>query len=222
MSRFTLLATRILGLASLALVFASASPALAAGNYCWCRDSASGVCSNYRGNQVLGGTHTADDAFTQAQCDSYCSGLSSGAGHPVRSVSWDATYRATEICATGASYGCTPGAGSCPAVASTSTSSVPVGSGSTSSTPIQLYNPLGANTDIPAFIGRGIRGVLGLIGGVALLMFVYGGIVWMTAGGDSKRVEGAKSIIKNSVIGLLLIFFSYNLIGVFFSFFTGR
>jgi len=85
-----------------------------------------------------------------------------------------------------------------------------------------LYNPLGANTDIPAFIGRGIRGVLGLIGAVALLMFIYGGVIWMTAGGDSKRVEGAKSIIKNSVIGLLLIFFSYSLIGIFFSFFTAR
>ena len=85
--------------------------------------------------------------------------------------------------------------------------------------PIRLYNPLGADTDIPAFIGRGIRGVLGVIGALALLMFVYGGVVWMTAG-DSKRVDDAKNIIKNSVIGLLLIFFSYNLIGIFFDFFT--
>lgn len=89
----------------------------------------------------------------------------------------------------------------------------------TTSGPIRLFNPLGADTDIPAFIGRGIRGVLGVIGAIALLMFVYGGVVWMTAG-DSKRVEDAKNIIKNSVIGLLLIFFSYNLIGIFFDFFT--
>lgn len=87
--------------------------------------------------------------------------------------------------------------------------------------PIALFNPLGAETDIPAFIGRGIRGVLGVIGAIALLMFVYGGIIWMTAGGEAKNVEGAKSIIKNSVIGLLLIFFAYNLIGIFFSFFRG-
>lgn len=89
----------------------------------------------------------------------------------------------------------------------------------TTSGPIRLFNPLGADTDIPAFIGRGIRGVLGVIGALALLMFVYGGVVWMTAG-DSKRVDDAKNIIKNSVIGLLLIFFSYNLIGIFFDFFT--
>jgi hypothetical protein len=88
-----------------------------------------------------------------------------------------------------------------------------------STTAIRLFNPLGHEVDIPAFLGRGIRGVLGVIGAVALLMFVYGGIVWMTAG-DSKRVDDAKNIIKNSVIGLLLIFFSYNLIGIFFDFFT--
>lgn len=96
----------------------------------------------------------------------------------------------------------------------------PAGGPAVSTTgPIRLYNPLGADTDIPAFIGRGIRGVLGVIGAIALLMFVYGGVVWMTAG-DSKRVDDAKNIIKNSVIGLLLIFFSYNLIGIFFDFFT--
>lgn len=84
---------------------------------------------------------------------------------------------------------------------------------------IRLFNPLGRDVDIPAFIGRGIRGVLGVIGGIALLMFVYGGVTWMTAG-DSKRVDDAKNIIKNAVIGLMLIFFSYNIIGVFFDLFT--
>lgn len=88
-----------------------------------------------------------------------------------------------------------------------------------STTVIRLFNPLGSDVDIPGFIGRGIRGVLGVIGAIALLMFVYGGVTWMTAG-DSERVGNAKNIIKNSVIGLLLIFFSYNLIGIFFDFFT--
>lgn len=89
----------------------------------------------------------------------------------------------------------------------------------TTAGPITLYNPLGAETDIPAFIGRGIRGVLGVVGAIALLMFVYGGVMWMTSAGDQKKVQASQSIIKNSVIGLLLIFFSYNLIGIFFSFF---
>jgi len=200
------------------------SPAFAAGNYCWCRDSASGACSNYRGDRVPvgGATHTADDPFSQADCNAYCSSLSSSAGHAVSAVSWDATYRATEICAAGASYGCTVGQASCSASAGSGTTPATGATTPPPSPPIHLYNPLGANTDVPAFIGRGIRGVLGVIGAVALLMFIYGGVTWMTAGGDAKRVEGAKSIIKNSVIGLLLIFFSYSLIGVFFSFFSAH
>lgn len=100
-----------------------------------------------------------------------------------------------------------------------STPAAPATPASPAAGPIALYNPLGAETDIPAFIARGIRGVLGVIGAIALLMFVYGGIIWMTAGGEAKNVEGAKHIIKNAVIGLLLIFFAYNLIGIFFSFF---
>ncbi|HVM90992.1 MAG TPA: pilin [Verrucomicrobiae bacterium] len=208
--------------ASLGLVFAVAAPVSAAGNYCWCRDAATRACSNYRGNQVLGGSHTADDPFTNDQCNAYCFGLSTP-GHSVSAVSYDTTYRADTICAPGNSYGCEAGAASCSETSGSS--GTPTGLGSptpANAPPIQLYNPLGPNTDIPAFIGRGIRGVLGLIGAVALLMFIYGGALWMTAGGDSKRVEGAKSIIKNSVIGLVLIFFSYSLIGVFFSFFAAR
>jgi hypothetical protein len=47
-------------------------------------------------------------------------------------------------------------------------------------------------------------------------MFVYGGVMWMTAG-DSKRVDTAKEILKNSTIGLLLIFFSYSIVSIVFS-----
>ena len=193
-----------------------ASPALADGTYCWCRVTTSGVCTNHRADQVVSGG-TAGGSMTDAQCSAFCSGRGTTAD-PSREIHLDTTYRADTICPAD----CAPGEGSCPATAASSTPVVPSGGGSTSSTPIHLYNPLGADTDVPAFIGRGIRGVLGLIGAIALLMFIYGGVTWMTAGGDAKRVEGAKSIIKNSVIGLLLIFFSYSLIGVFFSFFTAR
>jgi len=195
----------------------SASPALADGTYCWCRVTTSGVCSNYRADQVVSGG-AAGGNITTDQCNTYCAARGTTAA-PVRSIHLDTTYNASSYCTSD----CAPGEGSCVGVGTASSTPVtPVGTGSASSAPITLYNPLGANTDIPAFIGRGIRGVLGLIGAVALLMFIYGGVIWMTAGGDSKRVEGAKSIIKNSVIGLLLIFFSYSLIGIFFSFFTAR
>lgn len=85
--------------------------------------------------------------------------------------------------------------------------------------PIRLFNPLGSDLTIPEFIGRGVKAVTGVVGAIALLMFVYGGIIWMTAG-SSDRVEMAKNILKNSLIGLLLIFLSYSLISVFFGLFS--
>jgi hypothetical protein len=88
------------------------------------------------------------------------------------------------------------------------------GSGDAGSVP--LYNPLGADIGVAEFISRIIRMLIGFVGALALLMFVYGGVMWMTAG-DSKRVDTAKEILKNSTIGLLLIFFSYSIVSVVFS-----
>jgi len=87
--------------------------------------------------------------------------------------------------------------------------------------PITLYNPLGGDVTIAEFIGRGVRAVIGIVGALALLMFIYGGIVWMTAGGSQDRITSAKNILKNSFIGIMLIFFSYTIISIFFSFLNG-
>jgi len=89
------------------------------------------------------------------------------------------------------------------------------GAGTEDAGSVPLYNPLGADLGVAEFISRGIRTVIGFVGALALLMFVYGGVMWMTAG-DSKRVDTAKEILKNSTIGLLLIFFSYSIISIVF------
>ncbi len=50
---------------------------------------------------------------------------------------------------------------------------------------------------------------LGLVGILAITMIVIGGVRWITAGGDSSKVSGAKGNITNAVIGLILAFGSY-------------
>lgn len=69
---------------------------------------------------------------------------------------------------------------------------------------------------LASLIGRGIRAVIGVVGAIALLMFIYGGIMWMASGGSEERISTAKNILKNATIGLLLIFFSYTIITIFF------
>jgi hypothetical protein len=76
-----------------------------------------------------------------------------------------------------------------------------------------LTNPLNT-TDIGEFIARFIRAVTGIAGSMALLMFVVGGVIWMTAEG-SDRVKLAQTILKNASLGLVLIFFAYSLVSLF-------
>lgn len=48
------------------------------------------------------------------------------------------------------------------------------------------------------------------LGGVAFIIFlIWGGIEWLTAGGDKGRVETAQKMISNAVIGLIVLVASY-------------
>lgn len=75
-----------------------------------------------------------------------------------------------------------------------------------------LINPLGANVTLEGFIGRLIKALLGLSGSVALLMFVWGGFQYLWSGGDPKKVDKGKETLKNAVLGIVIIFFSYTLV----------
>ncbi len=62
-----------------------------------------------------------------------------------------------------------------------------------------------ATASLPDVVGRVINVVLGFIGILLLIYILYAGFLWMTAGGEDKKVEQAKTMIKNSIIGLLII-----------------
>lgn len=52
---------------------------------------------------------------------------------------------------------------------------------------------------------------LGLLGIIALVLIVYAGFLWMTAGGNSEQVDKAKGILFASVIGLIIILSAYSI-----------
>ena len=66
---------------------------------------------------------------------------------------------------------------------------------------------------VPEVIGLGIKGVLSVIGSLALAMFVFGGLTWMTAAGAADQVTKGKNIIIWAVIGLVVVFSSYIMVG---------
>ncbi len=68
------------------------------------------------------------------------------------------------------------------------------------------------NKSIPAIIARVISWALPLTGALFMIMFLYGGFTWMTAGGDLDRVKKANKTLTNAVIGMALVFFAYILV----------
>jgi len=54
--------------------------------------------------------------------------------------------------------------------------------------------------------------ILGIVGALTLLMFIYGGFMWILSGGSSERVKKGKDIIIGSIVGLLIVFSSYMII----------
>ncbi len=60
-------------------------------------------------------------------------------------------------------------------------------------------------TDIRTVIARIISYFLGLLGLIALLLILYAGFTWMTAGGNEEKVSQAKRILTQAVIGLVII-----------------
>lgn len=50
-----------------------------------------------------------------------------------------------------------------------------------------------------------------LIGTIIFCFFFYAGFIWLTAAGDDEKVLRAKSIIKTTVIGLLIVLVSLSL-----------
>ena len=73
-----------------------------------------------------------------------------------------------------------------------------------------LYNPLGT-TNIPGIIGRVIQAVFGIVGAIALLMFVYGGFLMLTSGGEPGRIEKGQKTLLWATIGIAVIFGAYAL-----------
>jgi hypothetical protein len=66
-------------------------------------------------------------------------------------------------------------------------------------------------TQLPAIIGSIINAALGLLGVVLVVLLIYGGFLWMTAGGNSDQVDKAKKMIINSVIGIIIVLAAYSI-----------
>ena len=56
--------------------------------------------------------------------------------------------------------------------------------------------------------------ILSIVGSLALLVLIFGGVMYMTSTGEEQRILTAKKIITFAIIGLVLILISYSVIKV--------
>lgn len=80
---------------------------------------------------------------------------------------------------------------------------------------VELQNPLGdkpENSDPRIIIGNIIRAALGIIGSIALAIFILGGFYWVTSAGSEEKVTKGKNMIMWATFGLAVIFFAYAIV----------
>ena len=76
-----------------------------------------------------------------------------------------------------------------------------------------ISQPLGLPaTDIRLVVANIIRIALGLLGIIALVLIIYAGYLWMTAGGNEEQIASAKKFLINTAIGLAIILSAYAIV----------
>ncbi len=94
--------------------------------------------------------------------------------------------------------------------------SVPVFAQTNANDVATLDNPLGPQeikeSTILELGGKIANGFITISGSIALLLFVYGGFLWLTSRGEPDKIKKGKDIFLWSVVGLVVIFSSYFLV----------
>ena len=77
----------------------------------------------------------------------------------------------------------------------------------------KLDNPLGDSIKSPQdLVGQVINTLFGVVGSLALVMFIYGGFLWMTSAGSSEKVKKGRDIFIWAAVGLVIVFSAYNIV----------
>jgi len=72
-----------------------------------------------------------------------------------------------------------------------------------------VYSPYTNEDTLLNNVASIIKVVLGLLGTIFVILMIYAGILWMTAGGNDTQVKKAQNIIQRAVIGLIIVVLAY-------------
>ena len=69
--------------------------------------------------------------------------------------------------------------------------------------------PHDSNVDLVLTVGKLVNVVLSFLGIIFLIIIIYGGFLWMTAGGAEEKVKAAIAIFTNASLGLIIVIAAY-------------
>lgn len=76
---------------------------------------------------------------------------------------------------------------------------------------VGLPNPIRC-ADATCLVSQVIRYILGTIAVIATLMFIWGGVMMLTSGGNAEQVKKAKETLVWATIGIVIILISWAVI----------
>ena len=69
---------------------------------------------------------------------------------------------------------------------------------------VTLDNPLGSITTVPDLAGNIIKTMMGVMGSLTLLAFVYGSFLWLTSAGEAEKITTGKNTMLYAMIGIFV------------------
>jgi len=70
----------------------------------------------------------------------------------------------------------------------------------------------GWNADPKSVVERVITYALFFIGAIALVFVIYGGVLYITSGGDSEKTTKARNTLMYAVLGIIVVVISYAIV----------
>ena len=67
------------------------------------------------------------------------------------------------------------------------------------------------DVEVASLAGTIIKSIVALVGVAFLVLMIYGGILWLTAGGMEEQVSKSQKTISRAVIGFIIVLAAYGL-----------
>lgn len=67
------------------------------------------------------------------------------------------------------------------------------------------------STDLRTIVANIINVALGFLGMIAVVLVLYGGLLWMTSAGNDEKITKAKKVLINAAVGLVIILAAYSI-----------